>query len=788
MLAKVARMLGMGDIELVRISVSHWSWKECNQNKYVNKCLCSIFVMLNRCISSRSTRSLRLLQFISPGVSHHRCSSTGIINAPYVLSVSSQATVPPTSQLKSNRQISLFNGLDSAVPDADVTFFNECVLRLRHALRDRDVERVWTYWSQLEERKLLKLLGPQLRGYSERLANLCPTSLDVGGLEKLKTVTTMALYAAGRGAVDALVACMSTHLRAGNSYAALGLYDSYLCEIRDSRENFLPSDTISSPEREGEDFVELLDELSSDASRPIVVHSSVLVAAITAHALNNAFHAALHAFLQYPRQIPRQLVKDFLSQFPDVSFRTKVESYVHRLNTARCLSSPRLLTLQTTLLTRRLDDAGLERFYNTVIEGLGGAEAYIAVHLGEITESKPVALDEIHWAAFLTAFLKCNRRDLGTSLWNDMLKFGTKPTAISWTALLDGYDNIKAPEDAEKAWHIMIAQGTAPSAMSYRAIISAFFDAHKAADAVKYFGFFQQRLAEGWSPDPADCLAVYNTVLHGLLINGREGDAHALLERLRVKGPKPDIVSFNTLLRYHGRRGEFRHVSRILDQVMEDGLTCDVYTFSTILSSLLKIERTDATGLILNLMRKQNIAPNTAIFSNIIDHQVREGTEQGLKAGMELLRWMEQSSEAQPNYVTYTGILAGLHRQGWVNISFARKCKEYVLEQMKNRGVQANRTFYHILLKACLENPAPEGLQEALGYYREMVDRKIILSYDTWYVLLRGIISREAWAVADELVQDLRRQMSPYGSLGNLVLRIRKRTAWRKRLGPNVYF
>ena len=40
MLAKLARVLGMSDIELVRISVSHWSWKEeCNQNKYVNKCL-----------------------------------------------------------------------------------------------------------------------------------------------------------------------------------------------------------------------------------------------------------------------------------------------------------------------------------------------------------------------------------------------------------------------------------------------------------------------------------------------------------------------------------------------------------------------------------------------------------------------------------------------------------------------------------------------------------------------------------------------------------------------------
>ncbi|KAL4069703.1 hypothetical protein V8B97DRAFT_1968818 [Scleroderma yunnanense] len=739
--------------------------------------------MLSRCVSFRSTRSLYFLQFIPPG----KYSSTGV-NVQDSSSVSSRATVPPAPKLNDKRRVSLFNGPDSAVPDADVTFFNERVLRLRHALERHDVERVWACWSQLKERKLLKLLGPQLQGYSVHLARLCHTSLEAGGLEKFKTITPVALYSAGRGAVDALVACMSMHLKAGNSRAVLDLYDSYLCELHGSGENPLPSDVLPSPEQEGDDFQDLATGLSSDVSPQNLVHNSVLLAVITAHALNNAFHAALHAFLQFPRKIPQRVVKEFLSQLHDPSLRTEAESYVHRLHIARYLSDPRLLTLRTSLLTNHLDDTGLEKLYDMIIKGISGPEAYIAVHPAELTERKPVALEEIHWAAFLTAFLKCNRRDLGTSLWNDMLKFGTKPTAVSWTALLDGYDNMKVPEDAEKAWDIMVAQGTEPCAMTYRAIISAFFNSHKTAGAVKYFQLFQRRLAEGWMPDSGDCLTVYNTVLHGLLINGREGDAHALLLRLREKGPKPDIVSFNTLLRYHGRRGEFRRVSHILDQINEEGLTGDVYTFSTILSSLLKIGRTDATDLILNLMRKQNIAPNAAIFSNIIDHQVREGTEQGLKAGMELLQWMEQSSEAQPNGVTYTGILAGLHRQNWDDTAFAHECKEYVLGQMRSRGVQINRTVYHILLKACLENPTPEGLQEALDYYREMVKGRISLSYDTWYVLLRGIISREAWAVADELVRDLKRQMTPYGSLENLVFRIRKRTAWRKRLGPNVYF
>ncbi|KAI6047729.1 hypothetical protein EDC04DRAFT_2619663 [Pisolithus marmoratus] len=549
----------------------------------------------------------------------------------------------------------------------------------------------------------------------------------------------------------------------------MDLFDSYLNELHESRGDPSPSDALPAEGQREEDFEDFTPEPSSDASPQVPVHSTVLLALITAFAMDNAFHAALHAFLRFPRKFPQGIAKQFLSQFPDSSLRSTVESYVQRLHVARYLSQPRLLTHRTSLLANNLDDAGLQKLYNQIVDGLGGKDAYITVRPAELTERTPVALEEINWAAFLTAFLKCNRRDLGVSLWNDMSKFGVRPTAISWTALLDGYDSMKTPDDAEKAWNVMIAQGTEPSAMSYRAIISAFFNAHEPAEG--------------------DCVAVYNTVLHGLLINGRSGDAHALLQRLREKGPKPDIVSFNTVLRYHGRRGEFRHVSRILDEMSEDGLTGDVYTFSTVLSSLLKIGRTDATDLILNLMRKQNIEPNTAIFSAIIDHQVREGTEEGLNAGMELLRRMEQSPEARPNDVTYTSILAGLHRQHWANATFAYECKRYILGRMKERGIQFNRTVYHILFKACLENPAPEGLQEAMEYYEEMMKKKnVSLGYDTWYVLLRGIISREAWDVADELVRNLKQQMTPRGSLENLVSRVRKRTSWKRRLGPNVYF
>ncbi|KAF8846274.1 hypothetical protein BDN67DRAFT_960978 [Paxillus ammoniavirescens] len=745
--------------------------------------------------SHKSTRHLYVLDFLAPSAFGHRPAST--LSRPVVITqqsavndkkklpalpTSSQANDPAVLCQNIKDQISSLRNRGPAIPDPDVLFFNQRVVELRQALSARDIHRVWKHWLQLQERGLLGLFGPQLRGYSESLAKLCPRFSEAWDPRERKVVEEIALHTATGGAVDALVACMATYLRSGDSKATLDLYARFL-QVSDGK--VLSTQSLTPTSEEDAE----VDELVMDDSHPrSSVHPNVLLAAITAHALENSFPAALSAYLQSPIRFPLHLMKEFLSTFHDKSLNAKVEDYVRRLHVARYISEPRILTARTSAFAASRDSQGLEKLYRSLIDGISGSEPYIAASPADVTVEHPVALEEVNWAAFLTAFLRCNRRDLAEALWNDMVRFRVRPTVITWTALLDGYDAMGEAEDAEKAWNTMIAVGVEPTAMSYRAIISTLFNARKPDDAVKYFALFQARLANGMTPTPEHSLTLYNTVIHGLLKNRREGDAHALLQRLREKGPKPDIISFNTLLHYHGRRGEFRTISRILEWIKEDGFVGDVYTFSTVLSALLKIGRTDATDAVLNLMRKQNIEPNVAVFTAIINHQMEEGAEQGLRAAMELLQKMEQNPEAQPNEVTYTGILASLHRHDWPDLTLARQCKQHVLEGMKKRNIQPNRATYHILIKASLENPTPEGMENALRYYRDMVKRKISIGPDTWYVLLRGLIAREAWAVADELVDDLTRERTLYGGLESLVGRIRKRRTWKMRLGPRAYF
>ncbi|KAH7928515.1 hypothetical protein BV22DRAFT_200724 [Leucogyrophana mollusca] len=662
----------------------------------------------------------------------------------------------------------------TVTPDPDISFFNETVVKLRQALKLGDVRRTRKYWTQLEERKLLRLLGPQLHGYSKLAAALCPRSPGKPWEdEERKAIEEIALVAAAGDAVDALKACMVTHINRRDSAAALDLYQRFLL-LSGSKQSW--QDDLAQPTGDGVGSGGLALNLSTDSHSRSPLKVTILLAAITAHAVQDSFENALETFLSSPTRISQFTMKDFLRSIDDKSLCEKVEEYVRRLDTARLISQPLFLSRHISKLTDNEDVPRLEKLYHAIVIGMSGSDPFLASGPSDVTPHKPISVQEVNWAAFLTAFLRCRRRDLAEKLWDDMLRHGFKPTVTTWTALLEGYDSMGEAEDALTAWNGMLSQGIKPDILSYRALISALYNARRPDEALKSFAAFEQGLSKGTLQRTADTLAVYNSVLHGLLTNGREADANTLLQRIRKEGPKPDIVTYNTFLRHHGRKGEFRAVSSVVERLTEDGLTGDVFTFSSILSALLKVGRTDATDLVLTLMKKQNVEPNVAVFSSIIDQQAREGTEQGFRAALDLLQKMELNPDAQPNEVTYTSILANVHRGMWTNPALAAECKQYILGRMKARNIQPNRVTYNILLRACLENPDKDGLQSALGYYREMVVRKIPMTYDTWYILLHGLITREEWAVADELVEDLTKYLVPEGALASLVGRIRRRT------------
>jgi pentatricopeptide repeat protein len=585
---------------------------------------------------------------------------------------------------------------------------------------------------------------------------------------------------------------MAVHIRMGNSEAILKLYERYL-EVLKRGEVWEEKASVQGSELHGDDLT--YDALASTALPPgHVRHSpgevSILLAATTAHAMQDSFENALQASLGTGIRFQHYIVKAFLRNVDhDPVLQQKVGAYVRCLEIARLMAHPSFLSLHVSNLGKDKAVQKLERLYCEIMDGLSGPRPYIAPNPTTVDSKRPVFMPELVWKSFLAAFLASSRKDLAEKLWDDMLKLGIRPGVSVWTALFDGYDNMGAVDEMLNGWDGMISQDVQPDGLAYRALISTLFNGNRPLEATQRFKTFQKESSQLPSLEPSHVLSLYNTMLHGLLISAQEKEAITLFESMKQNGPKPDIVSYNTLLGYYGRRGDFKAQSLVIQNLTADGLAGDVFTFSTILSALLKIGREDAPQMMIGLMQKQGIRPNTATYSAIIDRQLREQNSKNFEAALGILNTMEQDPYSQPNEITYTTILAGIYRGGWLEPAIAEEYRQNILQRMKKRDIQFNKTTYHILLKACLEYPEPKGLENALGYYREMVLRQIPMGRDTWYLLLNGLIRRGEWTTANEMVETLMRsKVQPPAGIMGLVNKIRRRMAEKMKSGPEAFF
>ncbi|KAF8912972.1 hypothetical protein CPB84DRAFT_1760043 [Gymnopilus junonius] len=489
--------------------------------------------------------------------------------------------------------------------------------------------------------------------------------------------------------------------------------------------------------------------------------------------MNDSFQSALDTYLtakirvrSYRKNLMLQHLKD------NQDLQQKVSLYLDRLDIAALVSRSPSLSRHVTNLAHPRSARQLEKLYNEIYEGITGPDPYLAADESGLSGKRIVAMTEVGWTSFQTAFIRSERTDLAARLWDDLTGLGIVPGVSMWTALLDTYADLRDSRQAMLTWNMMLRQNVYPDGLSYRAIIAALFDDNKPEDAVKRFTEYRRTFKE---LDSA-ALAVYNTVLRGLLRINLLQDANALMSTMVKSGPKPDLVSFNTYLAYYSRQKDFNSLANIVNKMSEENIAGDVVTFSTILSSLLHVGKKDAPNIILSLMHKQGVRPNVATYTSIIDHLMRQQTEEHLQAALKMLDKMEQDESTKPNEVTYTTILSGLYRGNWISRQRADEVRKDVVSRMRRFRISFRPPTYHILIRAALESSDPKGHLDALAYIEEMESQELPRINTTWYILFTGLMHRGLWALARDMVSKMYISgHRPSASLIKLIDEIRRR-------------
>lgn len=617
----------------------------------------------------------------------------------------------------------------------------------------RDVPSVLRIWRSLEKDNLLHLLVPSdLESCSQLVINHCPVepSSSWSGPSRM-AVEELALGLANRLSTSALKACFTASIIVNDTEGVLRLYDRFQSQVE--QQNAFEDEGLDNNEESNEELLAIPTIRISGS--PVDRELSIL--AIMAHAIRDDFSSAIQTGLNNNWSLPwPHAANKFLDPFvPTSEFRQKVLTFLRHADAARLLSRPNNFQRHLSNLVRTPATRPLQTLYVTMVEGLSENYPWAVLDSESPSEGRPVTIPESMWAGFISAFLSVERLDLAELAWDDMVRYGHKPGPGVWTVLIKGVGKMKGSGPALTLWRSMKAASVSPDTPSYHAIIQVMANTRRWNDAAKLFDEF--RLASSLPADPHS-ERIFNTMISAHLVSSRESDALGLLEEMIANGPHPTAHTFNTFLTYYYDKGNVKSLSSMLKKMAIHDVSGDVATFAILLCTLLRIlDRGKAIQQTLAVMNQHKIKPNVATYTAIITSLLKEKDKKALEAALDLLRTMEESGDPEiaPNAVTYTAILNGVY--SWIGRDdrLVQHCTELIVLKMKSRRVKFNRVTYNVLLKTCLENPSPAGVQRALQFYRQMRRDKVSLTGDTWHIILHGLAKRGEWVLAHEVLRDM---------------------------------
>lgn len=644
---------------------------------------------------------------------------------------------------------------------------------LQEAARRHNILDVWERYRSLDEKGLLRILGPP---HFDPIMRMIVFVLKEAGAEtkwsseQMHAIEELAFACAGAGFTEALRRLLLLHLKRKDSRTVLNLYERF-------DQTILEMDTSAADAMVEED--DEFDMMNLRFDKPSLNRSDIpyiLVLAIAAHALQDSFQNALNMYLK--RGSYRFVSETIKCTFEDLKqsgdLERKTQAYCEALGMAALVQRPeafkahvRNLSKESTAVKRL---KRLDKLVNTVLNGFVGPFPWAVFDEASKSPARPVVVPEKIWAYLLTAYVGLRREDIAGSLWDRVSGLGVVPGTTMWNALLEGYRDTQNVKKLLNTWELMKKMNIRFDAESYGAKIICLFQERLKNPPLKAFDDFKRAI-----PRSEETKYVYNAVLNGLLSQDDIKTAMKLLGEMATEGPAPDTVTYNILIKYYGRKGDLKGIAGIVNKLTENGVEPDVFTFTTILTTMLHLGVPNASQRLLDVMKSMGVEQNVATYSAIIDDLVRHGTKDGVRSAWEILQRMETIKTAQPNEVTYTSFLAGVHRSQELDKELITAITRDIVGKMEKSGVRIKRGTYHILLKACLENPSADGLAFFMEFYSAMLRKRLTFAHDTWYIILGGLLRRGEVVMAGELMdQMLKSGFQPMHGVMDMVLRIRR--------------
>ncbi|KAI5021056.1 hypothetical protein ZWY2020_054466 [Hordeum vulgare] len=274
----------------------------------------------------------------------------------------------------------------------------------------------------------------------------------------------------------------------------------------------------------------------------------------------------------------------------------------------------------------RLFRTGLEAdqfVFNTLLKGLchaKRADEALEVLLHRMPELGCIP-DVVAYNMVIHGFFKEGQAGKACSLFHEMAQLGVMPNVVTYSSVIDALCKAKAMDKAEYFLRQMVDNGVVPNNVTYNSLVHGYSSSGHQKEAVRVL---KEMTSQGIIPDVVTC----NTLMASLCKNRRSKEAAEIIDYMVVKGLKPDIVSYSILLHGVQRNQEAKD---LFAAVSANGLVADVFTYTIMMSNLIKEGSVEEADNLFSSMEKSGCTADSYMLNLIIRRLLEKG--EMVKAG-----------------------------------------------------------------------------------------------------------------------------------------------------------
>lgn len=217
----------------------------------------------------------------------------------------------------------------------------------------------------------------------------------------------------------------------------------------------------------------------------------------------------------------------------------------------------------------------------------------------------------------------------------------------------------------------------------------------------------------------------FNLLLDSLCKCSLVEDAQGMFDKVRRR-IKPDANTYNVLFFGWCRVRNPTRAMRVLEEMIEMGLTPDNFTYNTAIDSFCRVGMVNEAVELFEFMRKNGSpisSPTAKTYVIMIVALVRNGRMEECFKFLELMI----SNGCLPDVSTYKELIEGMCLAGKVELAYK------FLQDMGNRAFPPDIVTYNCFLKVLCDNKQRD---EALRLFKVMIEAGCVPSVQTYNMLI----------------------------------------------------